>query len=738
MFSSKAFLASILLPSFTTLYAITPSLEEAREIQVDFIRPKPTQANFLPTVPKPIGEPEKEVIAPPLHPPQAQEFIINLKDPVFSQGVIKTDKGGVITGEGLRIQAHKIEYTNRIENGNLVKKVVAEGDLLMEYGGQAFVGSKLEYDFVHKTGILWDGKTYVNAWFLGGEKIQLTEDGSYFIYNAYITTCESQENTWDINAGDVKITKEHILSAHNISFRFIKIPVFWLPTFKWNLKAFKDPPIRYKLRWDKGLGPRITMRYRIFSVDLLNVYFRFDYRITKGPGAAVEADYHSPDNRTVFISKNYAAHDKSVPDESNYKRYRIQGMFDTISKNKKTQLHLQYDKFSDVKMPDDFKTDDFEVNTMTRTFLLLTHKEDEFISSLSVQPQVNRFQSIDQELPFFMIQNRPYVLGSSGIITENILNLAYLDYTYSRNLHPMLQNIHSGRFEMKNQLYRPIPAKYFTFTPNIGFIGIAYTNSFDRDAKGQAIFNFGGDINTRIVKHYTKYSHVIEPYANFQGYTFPTAPNREHFVFNLDDGYAALNLMRIGVRNTLYTSRRIFLPTIYTDLYTFAYLRHTPFHSIVPRAYLDVEWHLPSLAFITNFCYNIRERRWDYDNIRSEWTVNQHIAMAIEFRHRSKFDWRKADHQNFFLDVAHSWEDIVHSPVSDGRNTLLGRLFIRFNPRWSAALQTHLGWGRRDEPGYGEYKIDLFTMLTCNWRLRVGYEHMPNDDRFTAGLNLVK
>ena len=41
------------------------------------------------------GIPEPHPVPPPK---EGQEFVINLKDPVFSQGVIKTEKGGVITG----------------------------------------------------------------------------------------------------------------------------------------------------------------------------------------------------------------------------------------------------------------------------------------------------------------------------------------------------------------------------------------------------------------------------------------------------------------------------------------------------------------------------------------------------------------------------------------------------------------------------------------------------------------
>ncbi len=346
-------------------------------------------------VPPGFGEPAP----PPPASPHPEELTIDLKNPVFSHGVISSEEGGVITGQEMRIQARKITYTNRIENGIRIQTIVAEGDLMMEYAGRAFVGSRLEYDFVQRTGVLYNGKTFVDIWFLGGDKIELKEDGSFYIVNAFITTCEDQQNTWEINAKSVNITEDKLLAARNIRFRFFKIPLFWLPSFKSNLKAFTDPPIRYKIIWDKGLGPRVTMRYRIFSWRDLNLFFRLDYRLKRGFGGAFESEYFSSDKQTTFVTRSYGAHDKTFPDEKGPHRYRLQGLYHTQTKNEKTQVHLTWDKLSDTRMVGDFRSDDFEINTQKRTRLLVQHQLDNTFFNMSVQPRINRFDSIDQELP---------------------------------------------------------------------------------------------------------------------------------------------------------------------------------------------------------------------------------------------------------------------------------------------------------------------------------------------------
>ncbi len=40
---------------------------------------------------------------------------------------------------------------------------------MMEYAKRIFVGNRLEYDFVNRMGTLWEGKTFVDMWFLGGD-----------------------------------------------------------------------------------------------------------------------------------------------------------------------------------------------------------------------------------------------------------------------------------------------------------------------------------------------------------------------------------------------------------------------------------------------------------------------------------------------------------------------------------------------------------------------------------------
>lgn len=655
----------------------------------------------------------------------SEDFQIDLKDPTFSQGIISTDQGGIISGSDLRIQAQHLSYTNKIEKGHVVKKVIAEGNLLLEYRGRVFVGEKLEYDLVTKTGIMTKGRTSTDYWFVGGDEIEVLEDGSFWISNAYLTTVEGQDSWWELSSSKISITEGNALAAKNIKIKFFDFPVFWFPKFNMDLKLIKEPPIRYKFLYDQVLKQKISMRYELYSTETFDLFGRLDYRFKRGPGAAIETDYHSLDEKTVFKTKNYGAYDKVVPDEQGNRRFRLQGLVTHQSTDEKTQVHMSYDRLSDDKMPQDFKSDDFELNTQLRTVLWVNHHEENTFTRFVLQPRINYFQSINQQLPLLSLDIRPFHLGNSGIISDNTFSAGYLNYVYSRELAKELHSSRSARCETQNRLYRHCTLGPLSLTPTVGFIGIFYSNTPYHDPAGQAIGTYGFDLHTRLIKSYPSYKHTLQPYLRYEGFSAPTSLNRDHYIFNIDDGYAQQNLIRPGFVQNFYSRKSPLLPDISLDLYTQIFLGPTSFHRTLPKLYATAELTYPTWTLSTDIVYNVQELLFDRTNIRSAWTVSENFAFGLEFRHRSKYDWKKSDHDNYILDIARPIDELLLSPLSDGRDTLLSRFQIRLTPLWTCHIETHHGWDRKNEPRYDSYEIKVATLLTGRWQLQFGYKYTP-------------
>ncbi len=659
---------------------------------------------------------------------QENPLVVDLKDPEFVMGVLRTEHGGIITAPGLRIQACTIEYTDKTINGQRVQKIVAEGNLLIEYEGRFYVGSRLDFDLIRREGTLLDGKTFIDIWFIGGEKIQLCEDGSFFVFSGYVTTSESPENAWELKAGSVRISPTGFLSARNLRLNLNRIPIFWLPAFKSSLKFFRDAPIRIRLLWDKGIGPRLSVRSRIYSWEDFNAYLRFDYRLKLGPGAALETEYYSPNECLQFVTRSYVAHDKSFPDEKGKNRFRFQGLLHSSSFDQRTNFHLQWDRFSDMRMISDFKDTDFEINTQKSTYLTMNHLAENAFGTLRVRPNINPFESLNQELPYVSFGIRPFPIWKTGIIAENFANAAFLDYTYPERIREFLHSRQSGRLETSQQIYRSFHLGPITCTPKMGLNGIFYTRSPKHHAIGQLTYNYGGDLSTKFIRCSEHTRHALQPYVSYLGYSRPQAPLDSHFVFDIHDGYVRLDQIRFGARNFIYRiGEEPLLPFIEFDFYSYAFFGARSFFYRVPKLYADFTLNRPSWAFGTNIGWNFQEHLLDRANVHFLWTINAWLALNVEFRHRSSFDWRKADRENYAVDFARPLSELLSSPLSDRRNTFLGKAHIRFSPRWNMQLETHLGWGRKHEPHYTGAKAELYTMLTSSWQLRVSYEYTPYD-----------
>ena len=158
---------------------------------------------------------------------------------------------------------------------------------------------------------------------------------------------------------------------------------------------------------------------------------------------------------------------------------------------------------------------------------------------------------------------------------------------------------------------------------------------------------------------------------------------------------------------------------------------------LFPRGYLDLTWNLPSSYISFNNGWNFRHKKLDFSNFILGLTINEDIAFKIELRHRSKYYWRKADYGSYIVDVTRHESELKQSPLSDARYTILTHMFFRLSPFWSCDIESHHGWGKHEHP-YNEFKIDLYTMLSSSWKVRVSYMHTQTDNRFTGAITLLR
>ena len=659
-------------------------------------------------------------------------FTINLKHPMLKSGVISTDQGGVITSSDLRIQARHLEYTHRSEKNRMTRLVVAHGDLALIYKDQIYLGDRLEYDFLTKRGILYQGITAAKFFFVGGEKIYLGKSGECEISKAFITTSDHKKIDWKIQAKKLTFDQNHLLTANNITARLFDTPIFWFPRFKMNLsKPLIESPVRYKVEWKRGVYPTLSARYVFYAQNANQFSLRLSLHPLQGFGVALESDHTPLDKRKGGQTKSYIGQNglyrPSFPHQYRY-QYRLQGFYKTQSQDLRSHFHFTYDKLSDQNMQSDFLNPDFERSTVKPTFLNMQNDQEQMILGLKLRPRINSFQSMKQELPSLFLNVHPFII-SNTLISNNSFRISKLNYLFAKELKGFLQNFDARRLETKNELSLPLFSKGVILTPLVGFKGIFYDKSQKGGSIFQALFYYEIGARWRLKKEFSTFKHVVTPYVDYKGVLRPMAHLQPH-IFDINDGYHRLSELRGGVRHFLYLKKfPLFEPNFAADLYFISFLSSKNFKKSISKIQGSFEWNFPTILISSQLGWNVEEQVCDFAKAHLSWTINGNFAFKTEVRHRGSFDYRRCDRENFFFEVARSRLNLLDSPLSDPRNSYLNRLEIRFVPDWTLRLESYVGWGRKKEPGYHKFRLELVWLISTNWKLRILFAHAPTPDK---------
>lgn len=660
---------------------------------------------------------------------------MDLRNPIYEGGCLRTTEGGVLCYEGLRVQARSMAYTRLLDDEPPRHCVTCEGEIFVEYEGQALAGSSLSYDFMEQCGVLRDGRGAFFPWFVSGEEILLCANGDLIVVNGKVTTSEGGEDEIVLAAKRIVLTKKRMLVAQGISLAVKGVPLMAFPEVKIDLNARQETPFAINAGWNGFLGSHVGIRYHLLTFHGMRGYLRADGYFGKGLGIGFETEYDPCDSPTRFFTRNYYAHDLSIDDPHKRDRYRYQGTYFTRLDAQNTSVNLIYDFVSDPQMAADYETKDFDLRTAYRTELKIHKCASAYLANLTTRVRVNSFQTINQELPVLDLHLHPCEIDDTGLIFDGRAQGGYLSYVFSNEVKNT-RNFHSGRFEIRPRLAYPMSAGAFRITPEATLVGIGYTSN----PRGHSTALFSLDGACHAAASYTAYTDCFkgrfEPYATYRFLTHPTSGLNDHFLFTIDDAYDTLNYIRFGLRHALYIpSCQLFASPLFLDIWSNHFL--TGKAGTLPKGYLSCTFQpTPFLFLDAEGAWNFRNRQLDYYNARLTWSLSPSCAISAEYRHRSAFDYRKADFYNFLLETVRSQTDLLASPLSDRRDTFLAKTFFRITPDLAARVEYRHGWLRTFQPSYNEYLVELMTHLFSHVRLHFTYEKRTEDHRFFITLKL--
>ncbi len=652
---------------------------------------------------------------------------IKLEEPVYKDGVTSTDKGGLVTGKDLYLQATNMRYIRRTEKGKMVRRIEAEGNLFFRFKSRIYTGSRLEYDLDKQTAVIYNVLTDAGPWFLGGKKLVLNQDGSGVIEDCHFTTDENEKDDWTIMAKEVHLSKNNTIKAQNVRFTIFKKPIFWIPSFTKDLN--KDSmPIKYRVGYYGHRNVRLGLSYEFDFGKNWNNKILLDVSTLRGVAGGLETEYKNPNGKEVFETFNYYAHDIATNDSDRNNRFRFQGQYKNRYFEDKVGFKATYDKLSDPEFPADFTSRGLDSGRAGPTEAAFTRKEPNWMSSLNAKVRINDFQTVKQQLPLFTFNMRPVALGQTNLVLDNRFNAGYLNYLYAHHT-PDVHNFHSSRIDVSQMLSRPTPFSIINITPHVGYRAIGYGNSPQHDSKLLAQAIAGVELHTRFKKQSASFLHAVEPFVQYDYYSKPSVDPHGHYLFDMNDGLYRQDFLSFGARNFMTFKNR---SQLNFDLYARSFFNTPTIGRHIPIVYLDGIWRPTDyMQYTLESGWDTQRHNLDHFNAKADITFTEDIAFAVEYRKRNAYSWRKTDHNNFMIDTLRSQHALKHSIMSDRRETLITRFFVRFMPQLALEFRTRHGWGRRHAKNYTEYEINCFTLLRNAIKLTFTFRHRETGNDYS-------
>lgn len=648
-------------------------------------------------------------------------------------GTLDIEDGVLNIHNNLRIQANRAYVENVPKRG---MKLIAHGNVMVNYRGKTLVCDYLEYYEDTDSCLLTNGRFAMYPWFLGGSMMTLTPE-TLIIHKGYISTSEGPKKHICLSGDYLEYSSDSVLSIGKTTFSICNVPILFLPKFSIMPVEIPKPPINFRGGTGGFLGSYLGISYSPISKKHFSSTFFLDSFFKHGIGVGYNMHFsqkEKPEN--VFNMKSYYAHRLAIDMAEPRDRYRFHGDFSLA--HKQTTLSGEYHLSDSWETVADIFPNNFSLKNTGPTQIRLTWHDALVDGRLSSSVKVNPFQNVNQELPYLSLKQHPVNIKNTGIFIENLFECGYLNFAFSNNIAG--SNFSSLRAAASPKVYRAIPLLIGTLTPTVSASAIYYSNvpkTSQRHCQASAQINI--DYRFSAYKNYLHTKHIVEPFISFTSATHPLAKNHEHYIFSINDAFSSLHLCKIGIESFIFNRVSPSAPRASAKVWTTQIFKNTFARSTFPKTACVISLPLDrknTLSLDAEWIW--KKYCWDHMNLLWQWVGSDNIGLTLEFLHRSKYSLLKCDKENYILDVSRSPEELFNSPLSDRRNLILGKVFIRPHPCWNYHLTLRYGWHRAQTPSYLEYQMVLGTKLFEHWQLYSVYEKREADNRFFFYLKLDK
>lgn len=441
---------------------------------------------------------------------------------------VQAPKGGTVTIEyqDIRLTADYVRADSK------TKRVVAEGDVVLEQGASRLTGLHLELDLTDKTGVLTDGRAELSGIFVRGATLAKTGSRTFEIRDGAVTACEGESPAWEFRVKDGAVTLDDYARLKTVVFRLGGVPLLYTPYLLWpalrdRASGFLIPGIGYS----SSRGGWLGLSYYQVLGRTADATVTTDLYTKKFFGLGTELRLR-PSAGTSFAGMYY-----TVIDPNERWQWKTAGSLVADDLAPRTRAVVNWLQFSDLAF---FQTYDRDFSlTSTRTVgqkAFVTHSEGPVALNLRLERETALYGSTEVVLerkPILEARLRPTGLLGNAIFVEAQTSGGFL-----RSIRPAGQP--SGeyeRIELFPKVSAPLsPLPWLSLNAEAGYRFTQYGASVSTDGRSLtdesytretalAGLELTGPTFARVFEggfgRFTKLKHILEPRIDYQYQTDP-------------------------------------------------------------------------------------------------------------------------------------------------------------------------------------------------------------------------
>lgn len=509
-----------------------------------------------------------------------------------------------------------------IVNGDKVEffreqnKVVAEGNVIIEYGGavltcdritvftktkDAFAegnvkledengtvqGKTIFYNFDTKEGKINQAILKLPPYYCVSPNVEKLAT-KFILYDADITTCNLDTPHYHFHARKVEIVPEDKLRAKDITFKTGQAPVMYFPTFVQDIGQ-KRNGMSFTPGRSKEWGDYLLTGYRYYFTDDLKGLLRLDWRTNKGFASGFDLESYSDkfgDSviKWYFIKESLHGEGEVEPIFKSDERYKFEFRHNWDI-NDTTQFIMELNDYSDTNLLRNYFYRQFEKESAPDSYALLSHSYPNSTLSLLLRKRVNQFFSETEKIPEIKLETNKFNImeifkskidetkvSEPPAIEEEVFSLYYKNESNiaaltSRNANTDVDE-DAVRLDTYNQISSPFKLAFLKLEPYVGIRETFYSKDKNGDENlFRSVFYSGHTISTKFYRVFPdlkvnsfgleidKLRHIITPSLEYAYIHDPTLPSDRLTAFESIDSITQSNILTFSLENKLQTKR---------------------------------------------------------------------------------------------------------------------------------------------------------------------------------------